>query len=293
MFDFEKFLGDLILKNRRVIVPDLGAFLLTDTASRGKSIIFSTFLRYNDGFIESALKQKGISEHDSVKLLKDFVFNVNNTLNAGEEFRIANLGCFTKDDKGIQFLFDARDTNSQTVELHTEPSGASPFTTSLEKNSAPPPRVSRRVWVVASVVSAWAIIAAGIYFVLENSGESLKGQTADAIQQPVTATIVEPVASKMTESRKIEPEKQATSLMAAAQSLHYHVVVGCFAEKINSERFLQKCREIGFASAEILPQIGGLYPVSIEKFATFNEADRRKDDYIAQHDGEAWVYRTY
>lgn len=293
MFDFEKFLGDLILKNRRVIVPDLGAFLLTDTASRGKSIIFSTFLRYNDGFVEGALKQNGIAEHDSVKLLKDFVFNVNNTLDAGEEFRINNLGYFTRDDKGIQFVFDQMQADgTHESEPHPAP-GTELHTLQLEKNVAAPPSTSRRIWIAVSIVSAWAVIVVGIYILfVGNDSDTLKGQTAD-ILPPVTTQAVEQTTPTKTVGAKIDQPQQSTALMAAAQSLHYHVVVGCFAEKINSERFLQKCREMGFATAEILPQIGGLYPVSIEKFATFNEADRRKDNYIAQHDSEAWVYRTY
>ena len=290
MFDFEKFLSDLIIKNRRVIVPDLGAFLLTDTASRNKSIIFSTFLRYNDGFLENALRQNGITEQDSAKLLKSFVFNVNNSLNAGEDFRISGLGCFTKDDKGVQFVFDVVPESSYAVEEPSLPA-STPITPKIEKNADGDSGKKRKIWIVSSVTCAWAIIAVGIYFLFHPDGDA-KGSTAEA--RPTTPVVVQqspPADTKANKKAELEP--QTPVLISTAQNLHYHVIVGCFAEKINSERFLQKCKETGFAASEILPPIGGLHPVSIGKFATLSEADRKKEDYNAQFDSEAWVYRTY
>ena len=58
MVKIDIYLKELAQNNRRVILPDLGAFLLKDNPGGSKTIIFSSFLRYDDGFLEDAIAQK-------------------------------------------------------------------------------------------------------------------------------------------------------------------------------------------------------------------------------------------
>lgn len=78
----------------------------------------------------------------------------------------------------------------------------------------------------------------------------------------------------------------------SSEALRYHIVAGCFTERINAERFLQNCLEKGFA-AELLPGIGDMYPVSVDKSTSYEEAMAKRDEYNAQHSEKAWIYRTY
>jgi hypothetical protein len=279
MFDFEKFLKDLIIKNRRVIIPELGAFLLTD-ASNSKSVIFSAFLRYNDGFLESSLQQNGITEQDSVNMIKNFVSNVNDSLDAGENFHISDLGYFTKDGKGIQFVFEIETDVVQPLPPPVTP----PVPANNWKNINPNSNKDRKPWIIAGIACTFVIIVLGAYFLFSGDGGN-----NNIVKAPI------PEATPVTPPEPKDDDKSANIQQPVVQpaDLRYHVIAGCFAEKINAERFLQTCKELKFVSAEILPQIGELYPVSIEKFATLNEANRKRDAYNEEYDSEAWVYKTY
>ncbi|MDR1553561.1 MAG: SPOR domain-containing protein [Prevotellaceae bacterium] len=109
-------LKSLVLENRRLIIPSIGAFLVKETEDPQKRIIFSSFLKYDDGLLTKLLcKQENISEEQAKQIVDNFVRDVLNVINNGNNFFIPNFGYFTKSSQGvIDFVIENIDDKIQT-----------------------------------------------------------------------------------------------------------------------------------------------------------------------------------
>ncbi|MDR1056738.1 MAG: hypothetical protein LBL90_13195 [Prevotellaceae bacterium] len=355
----DKYLKELVQNNRRVIIPDLGAFLVKENPDGTKNIIFSSFLRYNDGFLEESIAQKvQLSKPDVSVAIKKFVNEVKRLLRSKRRCDVEGFGYFTLDDKGaVQFVSyegTIKATNSLVIDnkpINTEEKQAVPVINEPEEvqtkentvterpvqasdnttvippkqelpaippvekaveapeNSQTPPnsppvikpesilekelreakKRSRLLWVIIFQLIMIIFLLTLLYLHTTNSDLCfLRKKTTPAGQTQISLPVgsIKPVA---TDSLKM----LASPSVRANDDLQYHVIGGCFSEKINAERFLQFALEQGYANAEILPKLGGLYPVSIGKFTDINEAERMLSDYNNKFDEEAWIYRTY
>lgn len=114
----DKHLKELALSNRRVIIPDLGAFLSKEGDGDEKNLIFSSFLKYNDGFLEKQLAEKeNISQSQAADEIKKFVDEVTKTLHAKQNYAIDNLGFFHMDERGsIAFAPQGTKISTKPVE---------------------------------------------------------------------------------------------------------------------------------------------------------------------------------
>jgi len=102
------YIQQLIQSNSRVIVPDLGAFMIQDTPE-GKVISFNDFLKFNDGMlVNKIVVNEHIDTTKSKEQIKAYVKEVENTLKKGEKFAIDGVGFLVKSDRGdIVFEQDA------------------------------------------------------------------------------------------------------------------------------------------------------------------------------------------
>ena len=95
----EKYILELLKGQTRVIVPDLGAFIV----SYGKetTIIFNSFLTFNDGVLIGHISnEEGIDTSVAGKKVEAFVSKIKKTLERGDSFVIDDLGVFSKDISG-------------------------------------------------------------------------------------------------------------------------------------------------------------------------------------------------
>ncbi|MDR2927143.1 MAG: hypothetical protein LBV41_02900 [Cytophagaceae bacterium] len=95
----KKYLLELIKEHNRVIIPNFGAFIV----SQGKemSIIFNGFLSFNDGLLIGYISnEEGIDTVAAAQKVDDFVGKVNQSLETIGVFEIENLGKFIKEDNG-------------------------------------------------------------------------------------------------------------------------------------------------------------------------------------------------
>jgi hypothetical protein len=72
----------------------------------------------------------------------------------------------------------------------------------------------------------------------------------------------------------------------------YHVIVACFEEKDNAERFVQQCKKNGYDKAEILYVTNALYPVSIGDYVSPDEALSIKQEYDSRFGENALIFKT-
>ncbi|MDR0661466.1 MAG: SPOR domain-containing protein [Prevotellaceae bacterium] len=117
----DKHLKELALTNRRVIIPDLGAFLSKEGDGDEKNLIFSSFLKYNDGFLEKQLADKEkLSQIEASEEVKKFVGEVTKTLRAKHNYVIDGFGFFHMDERG-SIAFSPQDTEIATKPVEEKP----------------------------------------------------------------------------------------------------------------------------------------------------------------------------
>jgi len=93
----EKYLIELLETNNRVIVPDLGAFIIRQQEPR--ELVFNDLLAFNDGMLTSHIKQQeGISMSNAQVKIEEFVDQVKKVLTQGDIYHLENLGYLKMDD---------------------------------------------------------------------------------------------------------------------------------------------------------------------------------------------------
>lgn len=84
--------ADIILEhlktNRRLVVPEFGAFMVKDTGE----LVFSELLRTDDGVLTSLLLNSGMSEMEAAVVIDRFLFEVRHELEQYEYCRLGEIG---------------------------------------------------------------------------------------------------------------------------------------------------------------------------------------------------------
>ncbi len=95
-------LAELIRKNKRLIIPNVGAFLHRDTESNTQlSITFSPFLKYNDGQLEDLLiSNYGLSKIEAAEQIKKISIEIIEEIKESGSYAIPGIGILINDSKG-------------------------------------------------------------------------------------------------------------------------------------------------------------------------------------------------
>lgn len=92
---------DFLKENRRIVIPDLGAFLKKDDSS----VVFVPFLNKNDGVLSEIVgKFYSVSSAEADSIISQYVLSINNSISDNGYFFIKNLGSLKKDRNGILYL---------------------------------------------------------------------------------------------------------------------------------------------------------------------------------------------
>jgi cell division septation protein DedD/nucleoid DNA-binding protein len=107
----EQYILDLIRENNRVIIPNLGAFIVAH--EKGVTILFNNFLSFNDGLlVEYVMKIENIDRLDATDKINHYVERIKETLETSGRYELTGLGEFTKDASGILRFTQAEELNS-------------------------------------------------------------------------------------------------------------------------------------------------------------------------------------
>lgn len=91
----------LIADNKRLILPEFGAFLKKETES-GTTVIFSPFLRKDDGVMIAEIRREfGIDTADAEAMVEEFMLHIKQSINANGKYIVDGIGVLVKDDNGI------------------------------------------------------------------------------------------------------------------------------------------------------------------------------------------------
>jgi hypothetical protein len=272
MDNFDEILYRIIRRNRRVIIPDIGAFI---NNSSDENIVFSPFLKHSDGFLEEEMQKEGIDS--PTDFLKEFAENVILTTDNGQRYNIAGLGYFFKDGS-IRFAFEQE-----------ENAGNQKHTVDTTIVYLPEKEKSRRNTGIIMGVVCLCLIAFGcllfMIFNMHSSDDSLDPLISQT-EKPGNRFII---IDKSGDYDETDGEPDNLQLLSMIKS--YHVVVAFFEEKINAENFVLQCRKMGYDKAEILSVTGILYPVSIGGFTSHDEALGTKHRYDSIYKENSLIYK--
>ncbi len=81
-------IAEYLLSNRKLVVPNLGAFIVKESGER----IFSDLLRADDGVLTSLLQAKGLSDMEAAVSIDRFVFETRHELGSYGYCRLGDIG---------------------------------------------------------------------------------------------------------------------------------------------------------------------------------------------------------
>lgn len=92
----EKYLSNLLELNSRVIVPDLGAFIIRQQDP--KELVFNDLLAFDDGMLTDTItREENISKTEAQNRIRQFVEKVKKELQDGKTYHIEKLGSLKMD----------------------------------------------------------------------------------------------------------------------------------------------------------------------------------------------------
>ncbi len=110
---------NLLEIHSKVIVPDLGAFLIKIDESH--QIFFNEFLRFNDGMlVDSVAQTENIDKVDAAKIIKNFVDVINKTLITAKAYKLDGIGTLIYDNDGKISLIPSTLKSNVTENLPQE-----------------------------------------------------------------------------------------------------------------------------------------------------------------------------
>ncbi len=97
----ETIITEYLKNNRRLILPELGAFLKKENGS----IVFVPFLNRDDGVLNALVGQSyGTSQADSATIISQYAAAIRSSVSENGYYLIQSLGTLKKDGNGILYL---------------------------------------------------------------------------------------------------------------------------------------------------------------------------------------------
>lgn len=87
----EKILIDYLAAHKRLVVPQLGAFIVKQPDGK---ILFSELLKRDDGVLRDLLCAGGMTELQAMGVINRLVFDVRDAVGRGDRFEVNGLGAF-------------------------------------------------------------------------------------------------------------------------------------------------------------------------------------------------------
>lgn len=114
-----KLLITCLQRNKRLIIPELGAFIRKNIEGVGVILVFVPFLKKDDGVLVSAFQSwAGVEVDEAQQILEEYVAQIKQSLDSRGQYIIEGIGVLKYDANGVIYLAkesDATVTPSQRV----------------------------------------------------------------------------------------------------------------------------------------------------------------------------------
>ncbi len=118
----DKYIVSLLNKNKRVIIPQIGAFILKKQGDIDV-VNFNSILKFDDKKLEKEIiEAEGVDEKNAQNKLNSFIVSIQNALKKGDRYNIKEIGSIYQDANGrIQFLAGSEKPKTTTKQKTTPP----------------------------------------------------------------------------------------------------------------------------------------------------------------------------
>lgn len=313
-----------------VVLPKFGAFLAQRVSAHinteentfyppKKIISFNRQLQENDGLIVNQLaKSDNITYDEAVKKVYEFVQNLNEAIDSGENITIGKVGYFYKEAEKIlfqpsyehNFLLEAFGTSTFTADKIDRTSGIITAESdaflknirviaeeiALEEQAETPVLLAKNTaaeaieksrsnyWKYAAV----GVVAIGLGSLLTFGWYSNQVKTHNKIAQQKAEQQIE---SKIQQATFIldEPLPLYTLKISSPKvEGNYHIVAGAFRDKTNAEKRLKQLKSDGYKAHYIGKNKYNLHQVVYESFENREKALQSLRE-IRKENQEAWL----
>ena len=86
--------------NKRLVVPNLGAFIVKQSKEGEHKVLFSNLVKNDDGVLRKLLVEKGVNELEAAGVIDRFVFEVNHRLDNGGVCALEGFGALKRASNG-------------------------------------------------------------------------------------------------------------------------------------------------------------------------------------------------
>ncbi len=272
----------MLLLNDCVIIPDLGGFVANYKPAEirhdcflppSKEIAFNPKLRKSDGLLINYISEKeGLGFFDAKLKVESFVDGAFLILQRYEKLKFAGIGDLYYDRmENLQFepaidqnlLIDAYGLDEFTFEKLYQ--RLVPDTATKVQHSDNQPIVFSRRNVKKVLIGAPLLLALAL-IPMKKTNDIVDHSNLNIITQ--LADVVAPVQEKITEP---ETAQFVEEKAAPVEENRYFVIGGSFKELANAQEYMQQMKDEGY-SPENLGVFNGLYRISIQGFASMNDA---------------------
>ena len=305
--DIAFYLVELLRLHDCVIVPDLGGFVTNyrpaemDLASNSfnppvKEIIFTGKLSKNDGLLVNYISEtEGIGYMEARQIISEFVDEAWSRLENGEKIELQDIGSlqFDRNEKLIfepelheNFLLEAYGMEGfqfpQLERAEIIPSNRL-FT---NKEAVRPVFSSRKVKALAvgiPILLALIFVPVSKYSWINHSNSTIQTSSTASIPlnsplvplstlkvktDPTDKTIAHNTNSTVSDIKTIQVQPEQIVVQTDAR---YRLIGGCFKQRENADKFLEKLRTDGFKSElKILPN--GTFLVIVQSYTDKTKA---------------------
>ena len=102
--DVKKVIVAHLQHHRRLVVPQLGAFIVKDP---GHEVLFSELFKRDDGVLRGLLKAEGLGDIEAAGAIDRLVFDLRHAVQNGAGYQFLGLGLFTAGPNGtLTFAYD-------------------------------------------------------------------------------------------------------------------------------------------------------------------------------------------
>ena len=175
-----KLLITCLQRNKRLIIPELGAFIRKNIDGVGVILVFVPFLNKDDGVLVSALQSwAGVERDEAEQILKEYVNYIRKSLDTRGQYIIEGVGVLKYDANGVIYLAKESEAVKEAPRSIPEEAGESVTDSAREESLRRLAESAKEIMQQGEVQRATAPIAEQAVQYHQNNIQS------QVVQQPV------------------------------------------------------------------------------------------------------------
>jgi hypothetical protein len=323
--DVSRVIADILQLKEKVIVPRLGTFTLVYTPAEVYKFTnrvlppkYKIEFQGNDSvasddFLSEIVRVFNLSQESANELINKWLFELNDTVNSGQVFKLKDIGTLSRDNAKLVFSEDPKsillagnigletvelpliELDEQEDELYTKAKKRNFFLSNFHKIGL----------IVAAAIIVFCVGFATLYqyryldlpikymkiWVATLTSSKPQLAITDTLDKKIDAYELKRAALKYNEKESSTPESEsATITKPQAKNLTYYIIAGSFKTEKNAKRFENKMIAEGYSPKTLVVE-NNLYRVAVSYSKDRNKA---VEEYIAITNKDPnlkiWIY---